>query len=276
MTLPLQATDAPPTRRPTAPPALSDVGMARRLGRLMAEDGNVVIVGFDHGVSHGALPGLERLPELAELCVTAGADALQVSAGGARWLAATLARHPGTELVLRLDRSSFVDGSSDPPVSAPVAGVRDALRAGAQAAAVFYLEHVANAGVANRHAAVVGAIASECRGEAMPLIVEAIPAGERDPLAVIRVARTAFELGADLLKVDHPGDEGALSELTSAVGAPVLLRGGPPSDDLPATLRTLERAIELGVRGVVIGRTVWQSPEPATVLGEIQRAVHGM
>lgn len=276
MSLPLPIPEAPAADGRLGQPSLIDLGLTRRLGQLVADDGNMLIVGFDHAISHGALPGLERLPELAAVCLTNGADALQVPPGGARWLARQLGEHPEAGLVLRLDRSSFADDSGEAPVSSPIAGVEDAERAGAQAAVVCYLEHACDATVADRHAAMVGAIAARCRAGGMPLMVEALAVGERNANAVLRVARIAFELGADLLKVDHPGDDGAVRELIAAVGAPVLLRGGPASRDLSGTLRALEQALEAGVRGVVIGRTVWQSRDPAAVLGDVCRAVHGV
>jgi DhnA family fructose-bisphosphate aldolase class Ia len=77
------------------------------------------------------------------------------------------------------------------------------------------------------------------------------------------------------LKIDHPGDEDALKDIVESVGAPVLVRGGPRTDDFTALLASIERAIELGVRGVVLGRNVWQSGDTELAVRELTRVVHG-
>jgi len=266
---------APTAARRRTAPAPAALGVSRRLARLGGDDGRAVIVGFDHAVSAGALPGLERLPDAVELCLQAGADALQLPLGGSRWIAEALAARPPAGLALRIDRSSYRERSPVAPVSAGVAEVQDAVRLDAQAAVVFYLEHPGDPSVANEHAAAVGAVATAARDSAMPLMIEALDAGAPAPGAVLRVARVAFELGADLLKIDHPGDDGELAEVLSAVGVPVLLRGGPPSDDVAETLRRIDRAVALGVSGVVMGRTVWQASDPSRVVAELRRVVHG-
>jgi DhnA family fructose-bisphosphate aldolase class Ia len=59
------------------------------------------------------------------------------------------------------------------------------------------------------------------------------------------------------------------------VDATILVRGPPRTDDFSTLLASIERAIELGVRDVVLGRNVWQSGATELAVRELTRVVHG-
>ena len=126
----------------------------------------------------------------------------------------------------------------------------------------------------------VARVAGRARELGIPLVVEAIALGGvgetcKYPQAVARVARVGFELGADVLKIDYPSDEAALKEIVESVDVPVLVRGRPRTDDFRDLLFSIERAMEIGVRGVVLGRNVWQSGNPEPAVKELTRVIHG-
>ncbi|GEN87819.1 hypothetical protein MKY30_10510 [Oceanobacillus sp. FSL W8-0428] len=106
----------------------------------------------------------------------------------------------------------------------------------------------------------------------LPVLVEPLT---RNPIAdqeeYVQIlsdgVRTAFELGADILKVPHPGDAGVLKNWVDYYNVPFILLGGGKSGTIEDLKTTVQEAIDVGVRGVAIGRNIWQrSPEEAKEL----------
>jgi DhnA family fructose-bisphosphate aldolase class Ia len=240
-----------------------------------------VVIGLDHGLQSGAMPGIERLHETARRCVEAGADALLVGPRAAPWIGQSLLNNPEEALLLRVDQTNAFDAPRPAGVYGTlVADAEDAVRVGADAVVIFYAHEGVGTAEERDGVARVARIASRARELGIPLVVEAIaPGGEgetcKDPQAVARVARVGFELGADVLKIDYPSDEAALKEIVEGVDVPVLVRGGPRTDDFGDLLSSIGRAMELGVRGVVLGRNVWQSGDPELAVKELIKVVHG-
>jgi DhnA family fructose-bisphosphate aldolase class Ia len=61
----------------------------------------------------------------------------------------------------------------------------------------------------------------------------------------------------------------------SSVRGPPRTRTGAPTLSTMSLRASIERAIELGVRGVVLGRNVWQNGDPGLVVKELIKVVHG-
>ena len=243
--------------------------------------GNTVVIGLDHGLQSGAMPGIGRLHETARRCVEAGADALLVGPRAAQWIGQSLLDNPEKALLLRVDQTNAFGAPRPAGVYGTlVAEAEDAVRVDADAVVVFYASE--GVGTAEERDCVsrVARIAGGARELGIPLAVEAIAVGgagetNKDAQDVARVARVGFELGADVLKIDYPSDEAALKEIVEGVDVPVLVRGGPRNDDFGDLLSSIERAMEIGVRGVVLGRNVWQSGDPELAVKELIKVVHG-
>ncbi len=261
---------------------LNGLGLRRRLPRWFdPASGNTVVIGLDHGLQSGVMPGIGRLDETARRCVEAGVDALLVGPRAAQWIGQSLLNDPDQALLLRVDQTNAFGASRPAGVYGTlVVDAEDAVRVGADAVVVFYASE--GAGTAEERDCVtrVARVASRAHELGIPLVVEAIVLGGvgetcKDPRAVARVARVGFELGADVLKIDYPSDEAALKEIVEGVDVPVLIRGGPRTDDFGGLLASIERAMEFGVRGVVLGRSVWQGGDPEPAVKKLTRVVHG-
>ena len=261
---------------------LNGLGLRRRLSRWFdPASGNTVVIGLDHGLQSGAMPGIGRLDETARRCVEAGTDALLVGPRAAQWIGQSLLNNPKQALLLRVDQTNaFVASRPAGVYGTLIADVVDASRVGADAVVVFYASEGAGTAEERDCVARVARVASRAHELGIPLVVEAIALGGvgetcKDPQAVARVARVGFELGADVLKIDYPSDEAALKEIVEGVDVPVLIRGGPRTDDFGGLLASIERAMEFGVRGVVLGRSVWQGGDPEPAVKKLTRVVHG-
>lgn len=260
-------------------PGLAEAGRQLRLRRLLGTRRATLIVGFDHAVHEGSLPGIERLGPITATCLAEGVDGLQVGVGAARWVAPLLEDAPHTALVLRLDHSDANDQPDQRNAcSVAYATAESAATCGADAVVAYYVDDPMCPDVGHRHAVTIGRAAIDAQRLGLPLMVEALAKTSDDVIArsqgVLRAARIAFELGADILKVDHPGDDAAVRDLVECVGSPVLLRGGPRQRDFGQLLSTIDKALDVGVRGVVLGRNVWQSDDPAVRLRKLAEVLH--
>ncbi len=111
----------------------------------------------------------------------------------------------------------------------------------------------------------------------MPVMVEPVFLNvARSPEIVeaeLEVARVAYDLGADIIKITFPGPE-ATAKLVAELDIPVVVAGGPLSGDATSTLKDVTEAIQAGAQGVVVGRKVWQRPadETSWLIAEMAKA----
>ncbi|MEF2247173.1 class I fructose-bisphosphate aldolase [Paenibacillus sp. IITD108] len=257
---------------------LTGLGFQRRLSKLFRKDGKAMVVGLDHGLSAGVKQGLHDLGAISSTCINGGADAILLGPKASLWAASSLCQSEHSAFWLRLDRTNAFDLPTPQHLNiSAIATVQDALRVNADAAVIWYIR---SSGVPEdqdaEHTRHVATIAEQCRESGMPLVVEAFTLGSNVTGAeVVKTVRIAYELGADILKIDYPQDEGVLKEILASVNAPVFLAGGPQTDNFNAFLSKMERAMQLGVKGIVIGRNIWQAADPAQALMQFNSIVHG-
>ena len=102
----------------------------------------------------------------------------------------------------------------------------------------------------------------------IPYMAEVVPAGpNREPTydveAVTKAARTASELGADVVKTSFAGGISEYRQVVRACGVPLVIMGGKKVDDARQLFATVKDAVDAGAAGGAIGRNIWQSPDPA-------------
>ena len=73
-----------------------------------------------------------------------------------------------------------------------------------------------------------------------------------------RLLRVPVELGADLIKVDYPGNREEFAEALASVPLPVLVAGGALSGDHRTILSNVADAVSAGAAGVAMGRNIFQ------------------
>ena len=115
-------------------------------------------------------------------------------------------------------------------------------------------------------------LAEECDRWNLPLIVEPTTWGATltdDLRAKVSLyadmARISAELGADLVKCDYVGTPEEYQAVVDNCPVPVAILGGAKA--APEHIAdTIESAASCGVCGVVFGRNVWQSEDPARMV----------
>jgi DhnA family fructose-bisphosphate aldolase class Ia len=86
--------------------------------------------------------------------------------------------------------------------------------------------------------------------------------------------RIGFEHGADVLKTYAPGGVEGFRQVTASAPVPILIAGGPKSDGSRAALQVVRDSLDGGGRGVVFGRNIWQSPNPAKMVAALRKLIH--
>jgi fructose-bisphosphate aldolase / 2-amino-3,7-dideoxy-D-threo-hept-6-ulosonate synthase len=258
----------------------TSIGKTLRLGRLFDADSNTsMILPMDHGVEEPVYGELERPTELIASLAQAGVNAFLMRRGLAAFAAETFAGRAGW--VQRLTgRTGLSPGLETEQLV--FASVEEALRNGADAVVpTFFLGPETEAIQLPQ----LGAIADECSKLGIPLLAEIFPVGGPDatpydgPYTVddMRVAvRVASEEGADLIKTWYTGDPESFRRVIDYSLVPVLIAGGPKAENDRDVLQMVRGAMDAGASGIAMGRKIWQSRDPAAMVGALAAIIrHG-
>ncbi len=262
---------------------MSSVGKKLRLGRILRKDGRTFVIAMDHGVTMGAVSGLEDIRSTIQK-VLAGEyrpDALLLSPAIIRLCHEELARKTG--LIARLDGAATTIGP-DITNYRMISSVEEALMCGADA-----VTSMAFMGTLNESPNLerIGKISQECEKWGVPHIVEALPPEIVEhhfkpkaewrwpsPEHVKFVDRVAAELGGDIIKSYYTGDKDTFKEVVRCCPAPVIVLSGPGAGDPKGLLKIVQDSVEAGAKGVIMGRNVFGHKNPAAMVKAISKMVH--
>ena len=272
------------SRPPLAQLGLS-TGKKARLHRILFQhgvgNGTAIFLPYDQGLEHGprdffANPAAGDPAYIVKLAVEGGFNGIAVQVGLAEKFYWDYAGE--VPLVLKLNGKTEVP-ADDEALSPLNASVEDAVRLGADA--VGYTLYVGSPAQPQDFAQ-MRQVRADCEKAGLPLIVWAYPRGKyvnekggKDSFYMIDyAARTAAELGADVVKVNFPNPakrDGVKSEydaefteqqavdavVRSAGRSLVLLSGGEKAGD-DEMLEKSRQSLEAGATGLIFGRNVWQ------------------
>ncbi|MEO3939027.1 aldolase [Dermatophilaceae bacterium Soc4.6] len=244
-------------------------------------NGTAMFLPYDQGLEHGPRDFFVNPPAadpayIVRLAVEGRFNGVALQVGNAEKF---YGDHAGqVPLILKLNGRTELP-PSDAPFSPLNASVRDAVRLGADA--VGYTLYVGSSRQAEDFAQ-FRTVREDAESYGMPIIVWAYPrgsavhnAGGQDSFyAIDYAARTAAELGADIVKVNFPDptvtqgvkapydrlfttEQAVAAVVASAGRALVVFSGGMKVDDETVLSRTRE-AMNAGAVGVIYGRNVWQ------------------
>jgi class I fructose-bisphosphate aldolase len=255
-------------------------GATRRMGRLFEPRGYSIIIAMDHGIA--GVPEAAPDPRLMLLSVlSADPDGVLLNAGVARQYAHELARRDSPALVLGLDQVIHREPGGFGPSLAhgPQISVEEAVRLGADCVKAMLIMGARDRITQLDNLAYLAEASESCRRWGMPFMIEPYLWGEdvpSDPTERARLAadgaRMAVEIGADILKVEFPGDVTLFRNLVDASPIPVVVLGGPKLPTRRATVANIVLAAQAGARGVTIGRNVWGYGDPAPMVRALSTA----
>ena len=96
-------------------------------------------------------------------------------------------------------------------------------------------------------------------------------ANPADPVLVSHVANIAADLGADIVKVPMASPAHEMVEVVASSPLPIVVAGGAGQQSAADFALT---ALEVGCRGLAVGRRVFTSIEPRKTVHELARIVH--
>jgi class I fructose-bisphosphate aldolase len=275
----------------TTRPGLAELGLntgkKARLHRILHRhglgNGTAIFLPYDQGLEHGprdffANAAASDPRYITKLALEGGFNGIAIQIG----LAEKFYWDYAGEVPLILKLNGKTEIPSDAEALSPVhATVADAVRLGADA--VGYTLYVGTP-VQDRDFEQFKTVREDAHRLGMPLIVWAYPRGSaidakggKDSFyAVDYAARTASELGADVVKVNFPHPEKRTgvpaaydtgftpqqaidAVVRSANRTLVLVSGGSKAGD-QAMLDKARESMEAGATGLIFGRNVWQRP----------------
>jgi class I fructose-bisphosphate aldolase len=260
-------------------------GKATRLRRILFQyglaNGTALFLPYDQGLEHGprdffANPVSSDPRYIIKLALEGGFNGIALQIG----LAEKFYWEYAGEVPLILKLNGKTDIPPDAEALSPLhATVADAVRLGADAVGyTLYVGSPAYAADFDQY----HLVRADAQRFGMPLIVWSYPRGSaieakggNDSFyAVDYAARTASELGADVVKVNFPhpdkrvgvkapygGDFSSQEAIDAAVRSAnrtlVLVSGGTKAGD-DAMLEKARQSMEAGATGLIFGRNVWQ------------------
>jgi len=249
-------------------------------------NGKLMILPIDQGLEHGPKDFFANPESLDpkfefELALRGAYSAIALHIGLAdKYMCDYAGKVP---LVLKLNGKTNIP-PDDEAFSSLTSTVEDAVRIGADA--VGYTLFVGSPRQ-DEDISQLCHVRQECDRFGMPLIVWSYPRGKfidakggKDCLySIDYAARTALELGADVIKVNFPNVLPAVSEeqpepykslreaeadaikrvVKSAGRAAVIISGGEKISD-EDLLKKVQMSVDAGVTGFIFGRNMWQRP----------------
>lgn len=252
-----------------------------RLAQLFNPDsGRSFITAFDHGQSL-PMPASSGHPmKLLERIIDGGPEGVLVNPGILRQGAHLFARRGAPVPVLRADWCLLDEdakhelGERYRVLTSP----SEALALGAGAICMYLIFRPTDGGMFADNVAAVAKAAHEAHRVGMPLIVEGTLWGLRnedrkDPELLATVNRIAAEMGADAIKTEYTGPDTMPRVIETCGDLPVLTLGGAKGDD-NAVREAAAGAIKAGAKGLIFGRNVWNTDDPAATTRALLEITH--
>ncbi len=245
-------------------------------------NGRGIWVAADHGVSKWPVAGLEDMQKLVNSLTGSDgimADAIVVHRGVIDHI--EVPREWSGGWVMHLSASTVHGGEhADWKV---LAGDADTLVWGAVERCAKAVSVQVNLGEPQENEMIqaLGDVAEACREHDMPLLGMIYPRGPNlspDPddetKGVAHAARLGWELGCDVVKVPWTGSIESFRQVSSCVPIPVLVAGGPHTDDFSDVLVMVHDACRYaGAAGTCIGRNVFADGNPAERVMRLNQAM---
>jgi class I fructose-bisphosphate aldolase len=261
-------------------------GKKIRLGRLFDQESHkTLIVAYSHGVLMGPRPGMQSLAEMSRISLELSrANGLMVAPGLVTPLEAAFVGRNRPSLIVHLDYQSFSRDILPYAEGATVemAQIEEVIAAGADGVMTYLYMGYEDPEREKMEIARNARLARACERWGVVLMIEPRsarearnPADKTDPKVLALYCRVSAEIGADLVKCIHPGNEHALRQVIEGCTAPVLVAGGARAEKAEQAYARAESAMRAGAAGLVYGRNIYEAADPAAELERYLKIVHG-
>lgn len=244
-----------------------DWGMKNRLARIIKPDtGHGVMLAVDHGYFLGPTERLE-VPRKTIQPLLPYADSLMLTRGVLR--TSVDANFP-VPIVLRVSGGSSIIGK-DLSNEKITTSIREAIRLNVTALALSIF-----VGSQYEHESLVSLGKLVDEGEECGIPVLAVTAvgkelEKRDARYLSLACRIAAEFGAHLVKTYYCEN---FEKVVNSCPVPVIIAGGPKLANELDALQLTHDALQAGAVGVDMGRNIWQSDYPVSMIKAVRAIVH--
>lgn len=247
------------------------LGKEVRMKRLIpGKDGKYFGLTVDHSIGRGVLPGLDTIRTTLEKMVAGKPNCITMLKGIAEncW-----GPYAGV-IPFSLKLTTF--GVYHPNEDVLVADLDEAIKLGADAVSCGCI-----VGGDNQDQQIVqlARISKAAHNVGFPLICHIYPRGNHitDQFSVENVtyaARTAAELGVDIIKTHYTGSPESFAKVVQAVPARVAIAGGTSCKTVDEFLQMTHDVMASGAIGVTYGRFVFQYHNPTALIKTLSQIIH--
>jgi fructose-bisphosphate aldolase / 2-amino-3,7-dideoxy-D-threo-hept-6-ulosonate synthase len=239
-----------------------------RLARILNE-GKMLCIPMDHGISNGPIKGLEDIHSVIYECSSAGLTCVLVNKG----IIKSMPRPPNIGIIAHFSASTSIGPAPNRKIL--IGSVEEAIRLGADAVSL----HI-NIGSKEEPEMLqkLGMISDKCDEWSVPLVAMMYPRGENiknphDPEIVAHAARVGAEAGADVVKAVYTGDAASFRRVVRGCPVPIVIAGGPKANTDREILEMCEGAMNAGAKGVTFGRNIFQHKNPPTIVRALYKII---
>jgi len=243
-----------------------DWGMKNRISKVInPEDNRCVMLAVDHGYFLGPTDGL-RVPRRTIKSLLPYADSLMVTRGVLRTSVNPYANIP---IVLRVSGGTSIVGE-DLSNESIVTSIEEAIKLNVACLALSIF-----VGSKYEHKTLANLSKLVDMGERYGIPVLAVTAVgkemNRDSRYLGLACRIAAELGAHIVKTYYCQN---FEEVVDGCPVPVVIAGGKKLAHESEALRLAYDALRDGASGVDMGRNIWQSSHPVSMIKAVKSIVH--
>ncbi len=243
-----------------------DWGLQNRISRIIKPQNNrALMLAVDHGYFLGPTEKLEN-PKTVIAPLLKHCDSLMVTRGVQR---TSVPATTDTPMVLRVSGGSSIIGEDLSQEDITVS-IQDAIRLNASALAmsIFVGSKYEYQTIVN-----LGKLVSEAEKYGLPVLAVTAVGKElgKDARYLSLACRIAAEQGAHIVKTYYCDN---FEKVVQSCPVPIIVAGGKKIPERDA-LQLTYNAIKGGAVGVDMGRNIWQSEHPVSMIKAVRAIVHG-
>jgi DhnA family fructose-bisphosphate aldolase class Ia len=265
-------------------------GIDKRLSSIFSPvDNRALCIACDHGLMTDPYRSWLQIDQVVNGAVEAKADGMLLSSGQICRFVAVYGRGCMPSFIVRTDWTNllrFTEKPGDRSKLLPVArfeyrrlmNARDVLYRYGGAASIGFLFVDADGITEAQTIRSSRELIEESHEIGLPCIIEVLPLGGGSAAATAELLRRgvakALEMGADAIKMPLTDEIESLCSTIHQAGKRLFVLGGGNLADEDLFVSLMQQALASGVDGLLVGRNVSNSPDPARLIFKLHSVVH--
>lgn len=245
----------------------------RKMSRIFSSDGKSITLALDGYYFSTKTGGIDKTIGDIPCLIENGLNSVIATYGIAKMYAKSLL---DVGVIARADLSTNIFDTSVPNTT-ELLSIEDAMRLGADG--VVSMTFPGGENEVNSHK-IAWNLAKQADQWNVPFMCETLPytyhvtSPESNQVEKIATAaRIGTELGADIIKTRLTGDSSDI-KIIEAAKKPVLVLGGPETNNILDYFKYVEHCMDIGAKGVAVGRKITLNQSPIGVIAGLNTIIH--